>query len=276
LIVATHSAERLALVLDGAARQSEPPTTVNVAVDGDDPRIAAHCRRFAAETGCRIHLTQRASHGVMRLAQTRNNAVRTLRALGYAKGLLLFIDGDIVLADDCVRLHRRLHRHGHLTIGERVNLTPAQTAALTDDGRLPSELAIAPELARLRRIHIRTTRNVWLRRLHLARAHKPNIIGAHFAVDLATYERVNGFDEGFQGYGGEDEDFARRLYAAGTRPLNAVLRTRVYHLHHPTRSTGRPRDNPGSIRFRTTPWTPFCHAGLHNPVAQHPCRVTVS
>lgn len=56
-----------------------------------------------------------------------------------------------------------------------------------------------------------------------------------FAATAETWQRVGGFFEGYDGYGGEDTDFARLADAAGT-PLAWVGGARAYHQWHPTSS----------------------------------------
>ncbi len=275
LIICVHGADRLEAVLRGVARQSRAPDTLSVAVDGEDPRVTGICRIHSADTGRRVRLTQRRWHGVMRLSQSRNNAVRALFATGVRHGALLFIDGDIVLGPDAVEAHAALFEPGRLAIGGRINLDRAQTAAHLATGALPTRGELLEEERRLRAIHRRANRNIWLRRFGLSRAHKPNIIGAHFAVDIDTYARINGFDERYQGYGCEDEDFARRAYAAGARPKNMILRTRAFHLFHETRSAGRRADNPGGTRFRAAPWKIVCDEGLRTPFPQNQPHIQV-
>ncbi len=53
-----------------------------------------------------------------------------------------------------------------------------------------------------------------------------------FAVGAGDWQRVGGFDEGYQGYGGEDTDFALGLQAAGGRGW-WVGGAAAYHQHHP-------------------------------------------
>ena len=56
--------------------------------------------------------------------------------------------------------------------------------------------------------------------------------GCNFSAFRADIERVNGFDEFFQGWGFEDSDFAARLIASGVRLKYGRLATNVYHLWH--------------------------------------------
>ncbi|RIJ21648.1 glycosyltransferase [Henriciella barbarensis] len=53
-----------------------------------------------------------------------------------------------------------------------------------------------------------------------------------FALPRRTFERISGFDERFEGYGGEDTDFAARLGAAGAE-LFFSPDARAVHQWHP-------------------------------------------
>jgi GT2 family glycosyltransferase len=54
-----------------------------------------------------------------------------------------------------------------------------------------------------------------------------------FKKDL---EMVNGFDEDFEGWGGEDVDLALRLYRSGIKRKLVYGNCIIYHLNHPMRS----------------------------------------
>jgi GT2 family glycosyltransferase len=53
-----------------------------------------------------------------------------------------------------------------------------------------------------------------------------------FAVTPATHERIGGFDEGYEGYGAEDTDYAFRARRAGVG-LAWVGGAWAHHQHHP-------------------------------------------
>src|SRR5207244_2378718 len=69
---------------------------------------------------------------------------------------------------------------------------------------------------------------------------KPAFRSGDFSLSRTDFQRINGFDEKFLGWGCEDDDFGRRLRAAGVRAVSILNRTRVYHLWHPPAPT-RPR-----------------------------------
>lgn len=54
----------------------------------------------------------------------------------------------------------------------------------------------------------------------------------NFALRAETFRSVGGFDERYEGYGGEDTDFGRVLDAAQA-PIGWLRGARAYHQHHP-------------------------------------------
>ncbi len=61
---------------------------------------------------------------------------------------------------------------------------------------------------------------------------KPKLTGGNCGIWREDFERINGFDENFEGWGGEDTDLGRRLRRAGVQ-IESILRwTHTYHLWH--------------------------------------------
>ena len=88
--------------------------------------------------------------------------------------------------------------------------------------------ATSEQNAKLRQMHFKS---IWY--TMIGHPTKPSFRSGNFALARIDYERINGFDEQFIGWGCEDDDFGRRLRAAGVRSVSILNRTRVYHLWHP-------------------------------------------
>ncbi len=116
----------------------------------------------------------------------------------------------------------------------------------------------------LAKMQFRFQRNYFLRKLGLAPAHKPKILGCHFSLFRDDAERVNGFDEKFTGWGLEDDDFARRLYKAGMRGRSVILEARALHLWHPAVGS-KPQSistSPNMAYFKRENVPAYCVEGL--------------
>lgn len=252
-IITTHTTRHLRPVLLGVLCQQRRPADVVVTCDNSAGEIAELCRAVSREMGETITLVQRPHRGASRSSQVRNNGVRALMARNAASGTLVFLDGDCCPAPDCFGVHERLGGRERLVIGFRVDLTPDQTERFGEralrEGRPPVE-ATGEQIAALRARHSRYARSALLRRFGLTKAHKPKLLSANFSIDADLYLRINGFDEEFVGYGGEDDDLGRRAYRAGGKPVVAIDSAIVYHLWHPTRAAPAWEDSPGIARFK--------------------------
>lgn len=288
IVICTHTPRGLARTLLAAAAQAAAngPTTLTVTCDGNDPAVARVVRDIAERTNRTITLVDRAHTGRSRSGQVRNNAVRALIRSGTeparhdhaADPILLFLDGDCIPAPGLIATHARLCRPRTLVLGFRIDLDSQQTESIDDTALAAGRAFITPtpdQLDLLRRRHQRYTRQALLRRIGLAKPHKPKLLSANFAVRLSDYSRINGFDETYEGYGQEDDDLGRRLYRAGCRPVIAIADALTFHQYHPTRAPGDWHDSPNAARFAAGRGGPtFCHRGLGSPLEQPQVRVS--
>jgi GT2 family glycosyltransferase len=251
VVVSTHTTRHLRRTLMGVACQTRQADHVVLTCDTDSPELVDAARGAAEEFGLALTLVRRPHAGVARSGQVRNNGVRVLLQADPPVDpctLLVFFDGDMIPAHDCVESHARLAASGaDLVIGFRVDLTPEQTDAISEPairaGSAPIE-ATRDQLSLLRSREARYRRQLLLRRLGLAKAHKPKILSANFSVRLDAYLAINGFDERFEGYGQEDDDLGRRLHQHGCRAALGITRCMAYHQYHQTRAPGAWGESP--------------------------------
>jgi len=277
VIIPTHLDRYLDFILVGLARQTVAPVSITVTCDVVDEGIDAVIRRCADWLGLTIRHVRRPHTGTERLAQVRNNAVRALLDAGVRDGRLLFLDGDTMPSDDCIERHAALGRDVDLVLPYRIYLTEQQTAALDPGSLLRGEMTIQPsaaQLAQLNRLHRRYVLHQRLRRWHLAKSHKPKMLGGHHSVSLAMYRQVNGHDEEYHTWGTEDDDFCRRVYRAGGMARVAVRDILVFHLYHATRAPRDWFDRPNARRFVRRDLPVRCERGLDSPLDQGPVMVS--
>lgn len=280
IVIPTHTTRHLRACLLGVGRLDPPPCSCTVTVDGKGPEFGELCASIPWPGGVQLMLVERPHRGAAHLNQVRNNGLRALQdtLCPQDEDLTLIIDGDMVLAADAIARHASAA--ADVILGSRADLNPNQTeqlsAALHGGERDRAEQIISeawsahvPEArARQRRLErqLRLRRVPVLSRL-LVKAHKPKLLGGHHAVRWSMLERVNGYDERFVGYGFDDDDLARRLYAAGASVCVLVDAIPAVHLYHPTRAPGRPGEAPGYARF-CQPWSVRAEMGLDRPDEQ--------
>ena len=259
--------EHLRLLVAALQAQTRRPDELIVADDGSNAETVAAMTRLLPACGIAARVVRQEKDGY-RLAAARNMAIRA--ATG---DYLVFLDCGIVPLPDTLAVHERLAESRRLLCGHRALLDEIATEALFAAMPAPAEadwelawaVADKTELQEAARLF---ARHAALRRWHLARAHKPKLIGCHFSLFRDDVFRVNGFDENFVGWGYEDDDFARRLYKSGVSPLGVLEDARALHLWHPTLAPSplaRRRDRPNRAYFRRWRVPAYCANGLRKP-----------
>ncbi|MBI3839816.1 MAG: glycosyltransferase [Planctomycetia bacterium] len=197
-----------------------------VADDGSTDNTPQIVAEFASSVPFRVGFTTH-PHTTFRLSRSRNEGVQASRA-----PYLLFLDADCILPRDHVRIHLERRKPGTVMAGDCCRLDQETSAGITRDvirGGQFQNWGPKSEIRRLRKLD-RSARFYCLIRHRT----KPKLIGNNVGIWRADYERVNGYDENFQGWGCEDDDLRLRLRRAGVR-IESILRwTRTYHLWHPT------------------------------------------
>ena len=206
--IARGRAAHLANMLGGLAQQDTPPSEVVIAHMQPAP--------YAGLPDCPFPVRQVAVPGErLPLAAARNAAARAARG-----ALLVFLDVDCIPLPDLLRGYRDAARPGRCLMGEtrylaRGDLDPQAPLAPTDLWQCAVQHPARQFGAEARRLA--ETTEFW---------------SLSFALDAQTFRDTGGFDERFDGYGGEDTDFALRLQHSGTE-LHWTPAARAVHQWHP-------------------------------------------
>jgi glycosyltransferase involved in cell wall biosynthesis len=232
LIVTTYNREdALAAVLSALARQGDRGFEVVVADDGSAATTAALVESFRARFPVALAHVWQADQG-FRAAEIRNRAVLAARG-----DYIVFLDGDCLARRDFVAVHRQLAEPGWFVTGNRVLLSPALTAAVLREGLQPQDWGATDwighrlgggvnRLSAVLRLPLGPLRRLGRRQWRGARS-------CNLAVWRSDFERVDGFDARFRGWGREDSDLLIRLLHGGVRRKDGRFATGVIHLWHP-------------------------------------------
>ncbi|MFW8601947.1 glycosyltransferase [Desulfobacterota bacterium M19] len=171
-----------------------------------------------------------------RLAASRNNAIRASRG-----EYLIFLDCDFAVMPDTITAHINNAKLGRYMGGLVKYLPEMPTNELITQGISPLKLedfyARLPEKP-INREHRRFIKHAILRRLRLIGPRKPQC-SSHFSVHKRDIEYINGYDENFTGWGGEDEDLSHRMNLAGFSGFSVIKQARALHLWHHTELGGK-------------------------------------
>lgn len=243
----------LAWVLASLSRQTVVPGTIVIADDGSGEETFQVIQDWTDYFGQHHQHTQ-IIHAWQedlgfRAAAARNLAVERAKAACNPTAVV-FIDGDCLAPPHFIQNHLALLESGTTVAGGRGLLTSAFTKQLEQmaEQRAPSELVITLELfsspfrlwvskACDRYLSMYPWNHPILNRFRDAKPKDERLVRTcNLSLWVRDFDRVDGFDESFVGWGLEDTEFAVRLIAQGVRVRSGRFATNVFHLWHPERS----------------------------------------
>ncbi len=249
LVVTTYNrSDALIAVLRGLARQTDSQFEVIIADDGST--IAHQHAVLTSDPAKQLRATHVWHPDVGFTASRVRNRGVSVSTGAY----IVFLDGDCVPETDFVFQHRRLTQRGCFVNGSRVMLSEGKTRQVLADGfdvsgqsaffwlkqRLQGHASKLTGLVRLPDMALRLEKEFAWR----------GIRSCNMGVWRTDFERVNGFDESFVGWGHEDADFVLRLHNAGIVRKNGFCATEVYHLWHRESSRTQESRNAETVRAR--------------------------
>ena len=250
LVITTFNrSDALLAVLEGLARQTDKNFEVIIADDGSQ---AAHVDAVRDCPDARYLNAAYVWHPDVGFTASR---IRNRGVAASHGDYIVFMDGDCFPAMDFVARHRALAQHGHFVNGSRVLLSD----------RLSRRIIKGKEKLSSKRTPF------WIKQRLLGNASKwggllrlPDWAGrvnrgdawvgvrsCNMGVWREDFEKVDGFDESFVGWGHEDADFVLRLTHAGIRRKNGFMATEVFHLWHNEATRDRESQNAATVRERT-------------------------
>lgn len=232
LLVSTYQRPaHLRRVLLSIALQQQVAGKIEVAVtdDGSEDETADVVARFAADAPFPVHFTTH-PHAGFQLARCRNEGARATTS-----PYLLFLDGDCVLPRCFVSTHLRRRRPGVAFSSDAVRLDRRTTELLTEDRIRQGDLLPLATRSEVRRL-LASHRKAWWYSLIRHRC-KPRLMGGGTGMWRADFERVNGYDENFVGWGCEDDDLRCRVGSIGVQARSIARWTFTLHQWHPPHAT---------------------------------------
>jgi len=200
-------------LIHGLNAQQEPPAELVIAC------MQADIERDLPDTAFPVR-QRRVAGDALPLARARNEAAAAARHEG-----LVFLDVDCIPSPALVGRYRAaLAREAALYMGE-VHYLSAGAVRLNAAGTPDFDRLDALGVDHPARPTIGADRIV-------AEADPGRLWGLSFALTHADHDRAGGFDEIYEGYGGEETDYAWRLAAAGI-PFYWLGGARAWHQHHP-------------------------------------------
>lgn len=242
VVLTTYNAPRLlGICLRSLALQSDTDFDLLIADDGSTEETKAVIERFRYDFP-----EGRLQHFWHEDKGYRKSAINN-EVFRAARGKYLYfilVDHDTIAHRDFVADHRRMQEAAlaadeHLLfMGRRIDLGPRLSEELTEASVPDFHRGLSIPL--LRSWLRRETRNIgrairitspFLQKL-LKRDRVADLLGSNFSIEASLLYAINGYDESFQSYWGEDGDLFVRARNSGATLRGLKGYAIQYHLHH--------------------------------------------
>jgi glycosyltransferase involved in cell wall biosynthesis len=231
VVITTYNrSDALLAVLRGLVMQTDRNFEVVIADDGS--RVEHQNQIWSAAVARQLNAVH-VWHPDVGFTASR---VRNLGVAVASAAYIIFLDGDCVPEVDFVERHKALAEEGVFINGSRVLLSPELTQKVLTGDEVISGRSMAYWVAK--RLSAQASKLSGLLRLPdsaLRVRHGfswKGIRSCNLSVWRSDFERVDGFDESFVGWGHEDADFVLRLHNSGVARKNGFCATEVFHLWH--------------------------------------------
>lgn len=217
--------DALRLCLESALHQSRLPDEIIVVDDGSTSDTALVVSEMAALTKIPVKHLWQPDEG-FRLARARNMGISAANG-----DYIVQIDGDMVLTHHFIADHVAMARPGYYVKGGRIRLNAKSSERWLHRNRPPR--FFSPFMPGIHHDRAKAIRLPLLGRIFSPFYQRTGTgIGANTAFWKKDLEAVNGFDEAFEGWGGEDTDIELRLQSLGVKTFKLWRLGIAFHLWH--------------------------------------------
>lgn len=227
ILISTYNwPEALELVLLSILQQTRMPYEVLIADDGskDDTRrlIEEYSKKFPVPLKHAWHEDKG-----FRKCLILNKALQQTEA-----DYIIELDGDIIAHPKLVADHLRSAKRGFFVQGSRTMLTEARSKEILQSKHIRFNFLSKGVYSRFNAIRI-PLMSIFFRP---DPASPHNVKGCNLAFWRDDYIKVNGYYNGFEGWGWEDFEFGARLINAGVLKKRLKMAAIGYHIFHPISS----------------------------------------
>ena len=223
LMISTYNRpDALHLCLESVLHQSVLPDEVIIGDDGSKEETRLVIEQFQHKFPISlIHIWQ--EDNGFQLAKARNKCIAAAK---YE--YIVQIDGDLILHKRFIADHIAFAKKGCYIKGGRVNLNDSLTQKLCSTLQyMQPNFFTQGLLRRINSIHCLPI----ARYLAPRRKSAPGL-GCNMGFWREDAIKINGYDEFYVGWGGEDYDFAIRLARLGNKKMALKFAAIVFHLWH--------------------------------------------
>ena len=208
--------------------QSIKPDELILSDDGSEEDIVSAISGIVRKFNFPVKYVKQANKG-FRLAKARNNGVRNAEG-----NLIIFLDQDLIHTKGLIKTFITNWKEKRFITGMPVWLGEEQTLKITEQKIIDNDFLHLIDENLIDGIVKQFKKDRTYYYLHkLKLTNQPRLRGGICAINREDFEKINGYDEKFIGWGAEDDDLGKRLYKIGIEGFNPFLDEYAIHLFHP-------------------------------------------
>lgn len=223
LLISTYNwPQALDLVLASIVKQTRMPDEVIIADDGSKTDTKELIERYKAEFNLPIKHIWHEDLG-FRKSLILNKSVKNIDS-----DYIIEIDGDIIIHPKFIADHLKAAKTGYFVQGSRSLITEAEVNGVLSKKKITFS-TFSPEI----HSKFNAVRLPFISGLFTLIPSNPfHIKACNIAFWKHDFIKINGYDNGFEGWGGEDYEFGARLLHAGIQRKQLKMAALAYHIYH--------------------------------------------
>jgi glycosyltransferase involved in cell wall biosynthesis len=241
LLISTYNwPQALALVLKSVSRQTLLPNEVIIADDGSRDETSKIIEAFQSSTNLNIKHIWHEDLG-FRKSLIINKAVKSINS-----DYVIEIDGDIIVDKNFIKDHLKAAEPGYFIQGSRTMLTEQKTKEILATKNIDFSIFSTGLKSRFNALRLPSLTVIF----KLDPSNPFHIKGCNLAFWKNDFIAVNGYNNNFVGWGGEDYEFGARLLHLGVKRKRLKMAALAFHIFHPDNS--RSNAGPNDLIYRAT------------------------
>jgi hypothetical protein len=241
LLISTYNwPQALELVLLSISGQTKMPDEIIIADDGSKDVTKQLIEKFRSEHKLPIKHIWHEDKG-FRKSLILNKAVKEITS-----DYIVEIDGDIIIHPKFIEDHVKAAQSGYFVQGSRAMITEEKSKEILNTKEISFSVFSSGLYSRFNALRAPILTPVFI----LDPSNPFHVKGCNLAFWKKDYISVNGYFNGFEGWGGEDYEFAARLLHKGIKRRRLKMAALAFHIYHKINS--RANTVPNDIIYRKT------------------------
>lgn len=241
LLISTYNwSEALDLVLAAAQQQTLMPDEIVIADDGSDEKTRMVIENYRSKIPVPIKHIWHEDKG-FRKSLILNKAVKQIDS-----EYIIEIDGDIIIHPKFIADHLRAAKPGYFVQGSRTMLTEARSKEILKTKQTHFSVFSKGLYSRFNALRFPLLAGIF----KLDPSNPFHIKGCNLAFWKESFISVNGYYNGFEGWGAEDYEFGARLLHSGVKRKRLKMLALGFHIFHANNS--RANTGPNDKIYRKT------------------------